>query len=324
MSGALIPPALGNPHLVAVAPGGRTPCTKGWTDQRLSPEEVQRHLDRGGNIALLSGRRSNWVVDIDLDCDESLILAPSYLSQTAKFGRRSRPLSHWLYTAMGATFVAFADPVDGEMLVELRSDGETTDGAHITLIPPSVADGERREWDGDIIAPAVVDARALRLAVARLAVGCLVARYVSLHAAQRPGPDLPRLLHEFDHVLGRAAFKWLGMPDPDAPKHYPRRREEMSPEDIDLAEVVHAIPNSCSWEEWNNIGLAIFAASGGSGDGKVIFDDFSAKSPRYEPWAIEERWRNYGRSPPARTGHGKLIKLALAAGWRPRDDKKVS
>jgi hypothetical protein len=63
--------------------------------------------------------------------------------------------------------------------------------------------------------------------------------------------------------------------------------------------------------------MAIFAASGGSGDGFVVWDNFSAKSPRYHPHTVEERWRNYRRSPPSRTGAGKLAVLARQAGWQP-------
>jgi hypothetical protein len=309
--------------LTLVPRGEKGSRARGWDKLDPSLAEVECHVSEGGNVGVLLGPRSNELVDVDHDCGEALELGDLYLPVTqAEFGRASRPRSHRLFVALGATYEAFADPVDGEMLVELRAQGQTG-GAHQTLFPPSTADGERREWYGDTIAPAVVDARALRLSVARLAIGCLVARYISLHAAQRPGPDLPSLLWEFDHVLGRAAFKWLGLPDPDAPQRYPRHRNEMSRDDLDLAEVVHAIPNNCSWDEWNSIGLAIYAASHGSGDGRVIFDDFSAKLPsKYQSHAVEERWRNYSRSPPARTGHGKLIKLALAAGWHPRDDEK--
>jgi hypothetical protein len=91
----------------------------------------------------------------------------------------------------------------------------------------------------------------------------------------------------------------------------------MSADDLDLAELVAAIPNDCSWDEWNAIGMAIFAASRGSEDGFIAFDAFSARSPKYQPSAVQERWRHYWRSPPCRTGIGKLIALALDAGWRP-------
>jgi hypothetical protein len=137
---------------------------------------------------------------------------------------------------------------------------------------------------------------------------------VSGSASECPGPDFPRLLWEFDHDLGRAAYRWLGQPDPDAPKRYPRRRGELSQRDLDLIELVGAIPNNCSWEEWNRIGMAIYTASDGSGDGWVAFDAFSAKSPKYNPHTVRERWLNYRRSPPSRIGMGTLVHLARQAG----------
>jgi hypothetical protein len=155
------------------------------------------------------------------------------------------------------------------------------------------------------------------LRVVWLAIGCLVLRYVSEHAARRPGPDLPRLLWEWDCDLARPAYRWLNLATPDAPQRYPRHRTEQDLRDLDLAEIVAAIPNNCGWIEWNNIGLAIFAAAKDRDDGKIIFDDFSARSAKYNPAAVDERWRNYERSPPSRTGLGKLAKLARDAGWRP-------
>jgi hypothetical protein len=140
-----------------------------------------------------------------------------------------------------------------------------------------------------------------------------------------PGPDLPNLLWEFDRPLGAAAFKWLGLPDPLAPRRSPRPRSLMSRRDLDLAAIMHAIPNvGVGWEDWNKIGLACFAASGGSEDGKIAFDDFSAKSPQYDPRAVEERWKNYLHSKPSRIGIGHLVRLARDAGWRPQDARAAS
>jgi hypothetical protein len=301
--------------VVPVPAGAKAPERKGWNTATYTTHD----FGTDDNVGIILGERSGWLVDIDLDCAEALELAPLYLPTTgAMFGRRSRPCSHWLYIAPDARFESFTDPLDDgkNTIVEFRSDAAGT-GTHQTIFPPSVADGERREWHGQTIAPLVCTAVGLRRQVARLAVGCLVMRYVSPTAARNPKPDLPDLLWEFDSPLGAAADRWLGLPDPDRPRRYPRPRHELSRRDLDLAEVVHAIPNNCGWEDWNNIGLAIYAASGGSGDGKVIFDDFSAKSPKYDPHAVEERWRNYGRSPPSRIGFGYLVKLARAAGWRP-------
>jgi hypothetical protein len=306
-------------QIVPVPAHEKGPRSKGWPDLRLSADEVQRHLDDGGNIGVRLGRASGELVDIDLDCPEALALADLYLPSTqAEFGRASKPRSHRLYIAPGAAYESFADPINGATLLELRADGRDG-GAHQTLFPPSVADSERREWHGAAIVPLVVNTLALRLTVARLAVGSLVMRYVSEIAARHPGPDLPDLLLEFDRELGRAAYRWLGLPDPDAPRRYPKARREMTEREVNLAEIVHAIPNNnCGWDEWNAVGLAIYAVDP-SDHGGVIFDDWSAKASKYNPYTTADRWRHFYRSPPSRTGLGKLIALAREAGWRPSE-----
>ena len=129
---------------------------------------------------------------------------------------------------------------------------------------------------------------------------------------------MPRLLWEFDHELARPAYQWLRQPTPDASRH-PRPRAHLSHRDLDLAEIVQAIANDCDWSAWNAVGMAVLGASGGSEDGFIVFDDFSAKSAKYQPHAVEERWRNYRRSPPTQIGMGSLVHLARQRGWTPRD-----
>jgi Primase C terminal 2 (PriCT-2)/Bifunctional DNA primase/polymerase, N-terminal len=306
---------------VPIPPGQKKPAMPGWQNFSAAIEDVPRLFANGENVAVRLGSRSGELVDIDLDCPEALALAGLYLPATgAEFGRPSKTRSHRLYISPGAIYEAFADPISGDMLIELRADGREG-GAHLTLLPPSIADGEQRQWHGDTIVPAVVSTAALRLATAWLAIGCLVMRYIGETGARRPVPDLPRLLWEFDHELARPAYRWLGKPDPDAPQRYPRRRAELSQRDLDLAEIVAAIRNDCSWEDWNRVGMAIFAASGGSEDGFVVFDDFSSKSPKYDPHEVQKRWFNFRRSPPSRIGMGSLVYLAWQAGWRPSEQR---
>jgi hypothetical protein len=310
--------------VVPIPAGKKGSVMAGWPEFRATAEDMLRLFGHGENVGVILGPASSELVDIDLDCSEALALADLYLPPTrAVFGRASKPGSHRLFVAMGATYESFADPLAGKTLIELRAQGRDG-GGHATLFPPSVADGERREWHGDTIAPAAIEAAKLRTAVAWQAIGCLVMRYVSETAAGNPGADLPDLLWEANHALGRRAFDWLGLPHPNAPRRYPRARREMNQGDLDLAKIVAGIPNTCSWEEWNAIGMAIFAASGGSEDGRIAFDDFSAKSPKYQPHAVAERWRNFGRSRPTQTGIGKLIALAVAAGWRPSAQREAA
>jgi hypothetical protein len=142
-------------------------------------------------------------------------------------------------------------------------------------------------------------------------------RYLGQYTAERPGPEFPRLLWEFDNELGRAAYRWLDQPAPDDPPAH-LRRQHFSPREFDLDEIVQAIPNTFDWEGWNKIGMAIWNASKGSHAGFQIFDDFSARHAKYNRYDVEERWwRNYSKGRPSRIGMGTLVHLAREAGWTP-------
>jgi hypothetical protein len=297
-------------HVIPIPPGEKGPRLHGWQNLEIAPPKLAQYFERDSNVGV---RLEGGLVDIDLDCPEAIALADLYLPNTkAEFGRPAKPRSHRLFHAVGATFEAFKDPtLDGKnTLLEIRAGG-----GHQTLFPPSIADGECREWHGEIIAPRTILADSLRLGAAWLAIGCLVYRYVSEHAAQNPDKGMPRLLWEFAHALGREAYRWIGADPPDAPREYPRPRRALSQAKFDLAELVAAIPNNCDWHEWNRIGMAIWAATGGSRQGGVIFDDFSAKSAKYSPCKTAARWERYSRSPPNRLGAGTLVFLARQHGW---------
>lgn len=302
--------------LVPVPSDQKGPTAPQWQTRQWEPDD----FPPGCNIGLILGPRSGNVVDVDLDCVEALALADIYLPPTgAVFGRKSKPRSHWLYVAPGAHKATFADPIDGEMMVELRAAGKDG-GAHQTIIPPSIADGERRYWGNDgNIEPSTISAAILRGRCTWLAIGCLVMRHVSETAAQRPGYDLPNLLHEADAALGCKAAAWLGLPDPDAPKYQPKRREDLTAAEVSLWELAGVIPNTnLSRDDWNAFGLAFFKESNGSAEGFIAFDRFSAQCGKYDGAETEARWRHYRRSPPSATGLGKLIKAAKATGWRPQ------
>ena len=173
-------------RVVPVASGQKRPILKNWPNQEFSPADFEPN----DNIAIRVGKLSGDLADCDLDCEEATELAPLYLPKTgAIFGRPSKPRSHWLYIASGTQFETFIDPIAQQTLLELRADGRDG-GAHLTLVPPSITDGEQREWCAEAIEPAVFDGRALRICAARLAIGCLTMRYVSERAARHPADEL--------------------------------------------------------------------------------------------------------------------------------------
>ena len=59
-----------------------------------------------------------------------------------------------------------------------------------------------------------------------------------------------------------------------------------------LRELMSSIPNddATDWEEWNRIGMAIYAATNGSGFGFWLFDGWSQKHYKYDPDATLEKW----------------------------------
>jgi len=148
---------------IPVPAGTKVPVLKGWTDLRLADADLPLHFNGTGNIGVLLGAPSGWLVDVDLDCEEAVALAPEFLPPTgATSGRPGKPASHWWYVCAGAKTRKHQDPVSRKMLVELRSTGAQT------VVGPSIhPSGETYDaLEGE---PAVVDTGALGAAVAALA-----------------------------------------------------------------------------------------------------------------------------------------------------------
>jgi hypothetical protein len=74
---------------------------------------------------------------------------------------------------------------------------------------------------------------------------------------------------------------------------------------------VRVIPNGdVEWDDWNRIGMAIWAATNGSAEGFEIFDAWSQKSRKYNARATSKKWTGYNKSPPTSIGFGTLKHLA--------------
>src|SRR5262249_54962104 len=88
----------------------------------------------------------------------------------------------------------------------------------------------------------------------------------------------------------------------------------------DLDEVAAAVDvisnNDAPWDEWNRLGMAIWAAT--QGTGYHVFDKWSARAAKYNEKTTQARWTNFGKSPPNRIGAGTLFWLAEREkpGWR--------
>jgi hypothetical protein len=165
---------------VPVRAGEKRPIMAGWTDFVMTREAVPVRFTADANIGLLLGTPSGGLVDLDLDCQEAVALAPLLLPETLMIsGRSSTPRSHfWYITDTEVKTRKFTDP-EGGVLLELRSTGSQT------VIPPSVhPTGEVIEWvySGE---PAVMSARTMNKEAGRLAAAALLARYWPREASNR-------------------------------------------------------------------------------------------------------------------------------------------
>ena len=90
-------------YCVPIPTGEKGPRISGWQNLRLEEEALaDAFTARTGNVGLVLGEPSGWLVDVDLDCPEAIELASQYLPATgAVTGRTGRENSHWWYICEG-------------------------------------------------------------------------------------------------------------------------------------------------------------------------------------------------------------------------------
>ncbi|MFN7560002.1 MAG: bifunctional DNA primase/polymerase [bacterium] len=187
--------------LIPVPASTKVPVLAGWQELRLSDEDLPRHFNGNGNLGLLLGEPSGWLVDVDLDCDEAVALAPEFLPPTgAKSGRPGKLASHWWYVCEGAKTRKHQDPVSKKMIVELRSTGAQT------VVGPSIhPSGE--PYDPVEGEPAVIDHAELAAAVTALAEAVLERRGRKSRSLDQRSPLVKSALPAIpcEHIERRAA-----------------------------------------------------------------------------------------------------------------------
>ena len=150
-------------YCVPIPTGAKGPRLKGWQNLRLEEEALRDSFTaQTGNVGLVLGEPSGWLVDVDLDCPEAIELAAKYLPATAAVtGRTGRENSHWWYFAEGCETARYRDTTrsNGDATtVELRSTGLQT-----VVGPSTHPDGSTYDMLTD--EPATVPAALLQLAV---------------------------------------------------------------------------------------------------------------------------------------------------------------
>jgi putative DNA primase/helicase len=165
-------------RIIPVPLGQKSPIISGWQNLRIDESDLPKYFEGESNIGLLLGEVSGGLIDVDLDCEEALRLAPSYLPNTdLVHGRSSKPNSHWYYKVKSPLkYQKFTDSDSPDpkqsTIVEIR-----TGPGHQTIVPPSIhPSGEQLYWSrsGE---PSLVDAKELEQAVAKLAACALIARH---------------------------------------------------------------------------------------------------------------------------------------------------
>ena len=153
---------------------GSKAVAESWT-QRLnkqikSVEQVKDYT----NINIATGRESG-VVDCDLDCIETNLLADYFLPQTElEFGRESTPRAHRLYKVIDLhlkhtrNYCSFADPKKS-MLVEIRAN------KHYTMCWGQYENQEKVVWTKSGL-PTEITWESLNKAVALLGVASVILR----------------------------------------------------------------------------------------------------------------------------------------------------
>jgi hypothetical protein len=153
----------------------------GWTKIMHDADSVRRAFAPSDNVGALMGEPSGWVVDVDIDSIEALKHAPQLLPKTLRFGRKSKPTSHYLCRAPGALNRKWTD-AEGRVIVELRSTGLQT------MMPGSThPSGEAVEWV-DAGEPIVdIEAHELTHAIDMLAKRC---GWAPKDTPSRPAPAM--------------------------------------------------------------------------------------------------------------------------------------
>ena len=197
---------------VPMPKGTKIPILDAWHKLRLTEDELPEHFGHAPNIGLILGKASHDLVDVDLDCEEVLELAPQFLPPTpAKTGRPSALDSHCWYYSDVPKIRQFRDPVTHKMMIELRSTGGQT------VVGPSIHP-EGEQYSALTGEPARVPGPMLEACVEALYRAALKKRYPNGIPKPKPkkkktaAPNTPR--EQSADAVERRALAYLAKTPP--------------------------------------------------------------------------------------------------------------
>ena len=148
----------------------KKPSLEKWQSTTVTHDNVAKLFGQNpSNIGIVLGNSSD-LLDIDIDDDAALALAPSFLPETAMmFGRKSRPRSHYIYRCKSARYKKIGIGA-GKPILEIRC------GNHQTAFPGSVhPTGELVAFDTEG-EPATVAYDDIEFACLKLAIATVLSR----------------------------------------------------------------------------------------------------------------------------------------------------
>ena len=147
----------------------------------------------------------------------------------------------------------------------------------------------------------------------------------------RPGKGEYRWLNDAPIVAAPDWLTALVTTDPEAAQPGEPGKEREAPLwKVQAALAIIPNPPDLQWDAWKRIGMATWAATGGSDDGFKAFDDWSQKWVKYSEAGTRKAWQEITRSPPTEISAGALFYEANQAdpGWHrryyPGDDGPIA
>ena len=133
--------------LVPIPAKSKKPNTNSWTEKRFPTAGIQNHVANGGNVGAKLGASDSPFIDVDLDCNEAVLIAQTYRLEGGKaYGRQSKPISH-VFFQVNEPMKTQRFQFDEEVLAEVRGNGAQS------LIPPSThPSGEKLNWIDNVSA----------------------------------------------------------------------------------------------------------------------------------------------------------------------------
>lgn len=144
----------------------------------VPPDDAMWHNNKYG-VGVVTGPAQSGPIDLDLDCLEAVFFANVFFPTTnAKFGRKSKPSSHFLYLISDSVFkwTRFVDPKSNDTILELRGDGGCQ-----TVMPGSLHEdtGELIWWSETLRSePHATTADELMWCARKTAIAVLIARHL--------------------------------------------------------------------------------------------------------------------------------------------------